>query len=494
MDKENDEIYSHVLKFTGLFGGVQGLNVLIGLVRNKFVALLLGPGGMGLVSLFNTTVQLISQATHLGISFSAVRHISEYYDAGDKEKAAHYVKVVRGWCLLTALLGMLVCVVLGPFLSNATFAWGNHTLHFILLAPAIGMIAVTGGETAILKGQRKLGALALVQITAALASLVISVPIYYFFWQAGIVPVIVLMAFVTMCATLWFSLRIFPLRLSGARGILGEGMEMVRLGVAFTLAGIVGSAAEMIVRSYLNVVGDLDVLGLYNAGYMLTITYAGMVFSAMETDFFPRLSGVNNDIEATNYTVNRQMEVSLLIVAPMLTALIALLPVLIPQLFTSEFLPVVPMAAQVTALAMFFKVLTLPVAYITLARGYSMSYLMLETAYFVVFVLLVVIGYQHWGLFGTGIAITLAHVFDYLMINLYAYKKYGYRVSVTVSRYAVVLLSLGFLAYACTILLDGIVYWIVELIVVLASGLYSLQILRKKTHLWQALIRRFRKG
>jgi hypothetical protein len=80
------------------------------------------------------------------------------------------------------------------------------------------------------------------------------------------------------------------------------------------------------------------------------------------------------------------------------------------------------------------------------------------------------------------------------MINLYSYKKYGYRVSVTVSRYAVVLLSLGFLAYACTILLDSIVYWLVELIVVLASGLYSLQILRKKTHLWQALIRRFRKG
>ena len=450
MARENDEIYSHVLKFTGLFGGVQGLNVLIGLVRNKFVALLLGPGGMGLVSLFNTTVQLISQATHLGISFSAVRHISEYYDAGDMEKAAHYVKVVRGWCLLTALLGMLLCVVLGPFLSNTTFAWGNHTLHFILLAPAVGMIAVTGGETAILKGQRKLGALALVQIVAALASLVISIPIYYFFWQAGIVPVIVLMAFVTMCATLWFSLRIFPLRLSGARGILGEGMEMVRLGVAFTLAGIVGSLAEMVVRSYLNVVGDLDVLGLYNAGYMLTITYAGMVFSAMETDYFPRLSGVNNDIEATNYTVNR------------------------------EFLPVVPMA-QVTALAMFFKVLTLPVAYITLARGYSMSYLMLESAYFVVFVLLVVIGYQHWGLLGTGIAITLAHVFDYLMINLYAYKKYGYRFSVTVSRYAVVLLSLGCLAYSCTILLDGIVYWIVEFIVVLASGLYMFQNLKSSS-------------
>lgn len=491
MNHECDDSYNHVLKFTGVFGGVQGLNVLVALVRNKFVALLLGPGGMGLVSLFNTTVQLISQATHLGISFSAVRHISEYYDAGETKKAAHEVKVVRGWCLLTALLGMLVCVVLGPLLSNVTFAWGNHTLHFILLAPAIGMLAITGGETAILKGQRKLGAIALIQIIAALASLVISIPIYYFFWQAGIVPVIVLMAFVTMCTTLWFSLRLFPLRLSGTQGILGEGMEMARLGVAFTLAGIVGSVAEMIVRSYLNVVGDLDVLGFYNAGYMLTITYAGMVFSAMETDYFPRLSAVNHDVEATNFTVNRQMEVSLLIVAPMLTALIALLPVLIPQLFTSEFLPVVPMA-QVTALAMFFKVMTLPVAYITLARGYSMTYLVLETAYFIIFVILIVISYQHWGLLGTGIAITLAHVFDYLMINIYAYKKYGYRSSAAVSRYAIVLFALGFLAYACTILLDGIVYWLVEFVLVVASCLYSLQTLRAKTHLWQKLMKKLR--
>ena len=156
-----------------------------------------------------------------------------------------------------------------------------------------------------------------------------------------------------------------------------------------------------------------------NAGYMLTITYAGMVFSAMETDYYPRLSAVNHDVAATNLTVNRQMEVSLLIVAPMLTALIALLPILIPYLFTSEFVPVVPMA-QVAALAMFFKVLTMPVAYITLARGYSMTYLMLEAAYYVAFVLLMVVGYQYWGLLGTGIAITLAHVFECLMINGYA--------------------------------------------------------------------------
>ena len=249
----------------------------------------------------------------------------------------------------------------------------------------------------------------------------------------------------------------------------------------------------MFVRAYLNVVGDLDVLGLYNAGYMIAITYAGMVFSAMESDYYPRLSGVNQDIVATNQTVNRQMEVSLLVVAPMLVALIALLPLLIPYLFTSEFVPVVPMA-QVTALAMFFKVMTLPVAYITLARGCSMAFLKLETAYYVVLVALIILGYRYWGLLGTGVAITLAHGFDMVMIQVYAHKKYGYRMSAAVSRYAFVLFLLGALAYAATIVLAGIVYWVVELMLVLASGLYSLQILRQKTHLWQALTRRFRKS
>jgi O-antigen/teichoic acid export membrane protein len=479
MEDRSQDSYSHVLKFTGIFGGVQGLNVLVGLVRNKFVALLLGPDGMGLVSLFNTTVQLISQATHLGISVSAVKHISEYYDAGDTEKAAHYVKVVRGWCLLTALLGMLVCVVAGPFLSNTTFSWGDHTLHFVLLAPAIGMIAITGGETAILKGQRKLGALALVQIVAALASLVIAIPIYYFFWQAGIVPVIVLMAFVTMCATLWFSLRIFPLQFRGARGILGEGMGMIRLGVAFTLAGVVGSGAEMFIRSFLNVIGSLDAVGLYNAGYMITITYAGLVFAAMESDYFPRLSAVNQDVEATNLMVNKQTEVSVLTIAPLLTSLIIFLPVLIPLLFSDQFLPIVAMT-QVAALAMFFKAMTLPVAYITLARGLSITYFILESAYYVALVVLVMLGYRHWGIWGTGLAITLAHLIEFLIINGYARWRYQYKQSSTVVKYGAVHLSIGLLAYILTMTVDEVAYWLLGVLLIVVSLAFSLWVLNQK--------------
>ncbi len=489
MNESEKGAYGHVLKYTGVFGGVQGLNVLVSLVRNKFVALLLGPSGMGLVTLFNTTVSFISQSTHFGISTSAVRQLSEFTD-DHHPQVVHFVKVVRAWSLLTALLGMLVCIAIGPFLSSTTFAWGDHSLHFILLAPAVGMLAVTGGETAILKGRRRLKSLALVQVGSVLAALFLSVPVYYFFGEAGIVPVIVLMALVTMLLTVRESYRLYPLRLKGAKGILGDGMEMVRLGVAFTLAGIIGSGAEMFIRSWLNVTADLDVLGLYNAGYMITITYAGMVFSAMESDYFPRLSAVNADMEATNETVNKQMEVSMLIAAPMLVGLIIFLPVLIPLFFSMKFMPVVAMT-QVAVLAMFFKAVTLPAAYITLARGYSLMFLFLEGTYFVVFVFLIIFGYEHWGLVGTGMAITLANVFDFVMINAVARWRYGYKMSPAVMKYSAIHILIGLLAYFTTITVGGYAYWVFGIGLTLVSLMFSLLILHQKTHLWERLRQKY---
>ena len=489
MSENEKGAYGQVVKYTGIFGGVQGLNVIVSLVRNKLAAVLLGPAGMGLVSLFNATVAFISQATGFGISMSAVRHISELTELGNEAQRSYYIKVVRAWSLLAALLGVLVCVAIGPFLSSNIFAWGNHTLHFILLAPAVGMIAITAGETAILKGTRQLKPLVVVQTFTILATLLLTVPAYYFFGQAGIVPVIVLMALVTLLLTVNYSYRLYPLQLSGSKGILGDGMEMIRLGVAFTLAGIVGAGSEMLIRSWLNLQGDLDAVGLYNAGYMITVTYASMVFSAMEADYFPRLSAVNADIVATNETVNKQMEVTMLIIAPMLVWMIVLLPVLTPLLLSGKFMPIVAMT-QVAALAMFFKAITLPTAYITLARGYSLIYLALETAYFVVFVLLVMFGYRHWGLFGTGLAITVANVFDFLMIHAVARFRYGYKMSSAVMRYSAIQILIGLLAFFTTITVDGFGYWVFGIGLWLVSLMFSLLILHQKTHLWAALMKR----
>ena len=410
MKKEDSkDRYSHILRYTGLFGGVQGLNILIGIVRNKLVAMILGPNGMGLISLFNSTIKLVSDSTSFGISMSAVRNISEDFDRQNIEKLEADVALVRSWSFLTALLGMFVCIAFSPLLSSFTFSWHGHTLHFIFLSPIVAMTAITGGELAVLKGVRRLKALAGISVYSVIGALLVSVPLYYIYKEKAIVPSLVIMAFIQMALTIAVSYKIFPLRLSLSRSVLRQGYSMIRLGIAFVFAGILGSGADFVIRSYISNVAGIDTVGLFNAGYMLTMTYVGTVFSAMETDFFPRLSGVSSLGFTFNRTVSNQIEVMLLLVSPLLVVFTFTLPILLPLLYTGKFLPALGMI-QIIVLAMYFRALKLPVEYIPLAKGDSLSYLFLEAFYDIVLVVLVIILFRKFGLTGAGVAVTLAGI------------------------------------------------------------------------------------
>ena len=406
MKEQRDESYGHVLKYTSLFGGVPGLVILISLVRNKAMALLLGAGGMGLNALLMSMQKFASQCTNLGISFGAVPKLSELHEQQADEQLRYNIQIIRLWSLIAAVLGFLFCIVASPLMNEVSFTWGDHTLHYAMLAISVAMMAVTGGETAIMKATRQLGKLARTQIYTVIATLIVSVPLYYFYGHSGVVPAIVLIAFATMLITIAYSYRTFPFRFDFRRSMLREGAGMIRLGLAFVFAAAVGSASEMAIRAYLNVVGSLDEVGLYNAAFMITITYAGMVFSAMESDFFPRLSGVASDIEATNNTVN---------------------------------------------------------------------------------IVAIVMGYRLWGIWGTGVAIVIAHVAENFFVTGYATWKFDYRTTSSVMRYAAIQMTIGFAAYAVTLLTDGWLYWITEAALTIVSTAYSVHILRQKTHLWERL-------
>jgi len=484
------EGYSHILKYTGIFGGVQGMNILVGIIRNKLVAMILAPAGMGLVSLFNSTINLLSNATNLGISMSAVKNISEVFDSGNTEKLQHIIKMIRSWSMITALVGMMLCVVLSPLLSEWTFGWGNHTWHFVLLSPVVALMAITGGEMAILKGTRRLRKIATISVYNVIAALFTSVPLYYFFGETAIVPSLIVMALTQMLLTISYSFKLYPLKVSTERSLLGEGMGMVRLGIAFVLAGVLGSGAEFLIRSYLSYHSSLETVGLYSAGYMMTMTYAGMVFSAMETDFFPRLSASNNLATTTNTIVNRQIEVSLLLVSPMLVFFMIGLPILLPLLYSGKFTPVIGMM-QITVLAMYFRAIKLPIAYLPLAKGDSGSYLFLEAIYDVLIVLAVVLAFNRWGLTGCGVAITVVGFIDFVVILIYTRYKYGYHLSANVIRYAAMQLPFGAMAFLVTFIENQLTYWSVGILVGCASLAVSIYILRQKTSLWESLRERW---
>lgn len=478
MEIENN--YKHIFKYTGLFGSVQGLNILIGLVRNKILAWLLGPAGLGLISIYNTASSLLQNSTNFGLQMSGVREISLAYDLNDEEEINRHIRILRSWSLLAALLGFLVCIASSNVLSLWAFSSNEYTLEFIFLAPVVAMAAISGGETAILKATRKLKQLTKISVLGVIGSLVVSVPLYYYLGNNGIIPSLVIIGIVQMLLATIYSYKYYPLNIKLKKTELAEGRNLLSIGSAFVIAGIFGSGAEFIIRAFLSDM-SVSLAGLYNAGYMITMTYAGMVFAAMETDYYPQLSAVSNDTDRMNGTTNRQIEVSLIIVAPMLAALMLFLPILIPLLFSGKFVPIIGMT-QIAIIAMYFRAINLPVAYIMLAKGDSKSYMLLELIYDILIVLTIIFGYNNWGLEGTGVALALSGLIDCICVVGYCCWKYDFSFSNRLLNDFLMQLGIAITTLLFVKFTSGWIYWLAGCLLVIASIFISYKMFKRKIH------------
>lgn len=422
----NEKTYDHVLKYTGLFGGVQGLTLLMGVARNKLVALLIGPAGLGFINMYNSVAGLIHKSTNLGLGFSAVKHISELSETADCNDLTEYVKTVRTWCFITALLGMALCCLFSHQISYWSFSSYEYTSEFCFLSPIIAMMTVTTGEMAIMKGLKQLKKVAITSACGALATLLVCIPVYSLFGMDGIVLSLLLCNASVLLVTLFFSCQALPWQINlRSATVLASGIPMVRLGIGYIIAGVFGQGAEYVIRTMIQEYSDIAHVGLYNSGYIMTVSYASMVFVAIEADFFPRLSAACKNVKSANRIINQQIEICVLLISPVLIGFVISMPYLIQILYSWEFNAAVPMAISAT-MFMFFKALTLPVAYLALARGDSKMFMTTELVYDIFIALAVPFAFKHYGLMGAGWAISAGGFIYFLLIHALYRFKYGY--------------------------------------------------------------------
>lgn len=408
--------FSHVLKYTGLMGAVQVLGILISVVRGKLTALLIGVAGVGLADIYNRSAELMGNSTNLGVSFSAVRRISKLHERGQREALARYVCLVRSWTVWTAAAGLLLTLLLSPLLSWLAFGSLAAVKYFLCLAPMVATLTLLGSELALLKGMRRLRALAYTTVLSALCSLLITAPLYWLLGTRGIVPVLVVTTLAVLCVTLRATTRLVPWRVRPfSWRFIRSGGHLLHLGVAYIAAGVLGSGAELLVRLFMVRTASVYAAGLYAAGLTLTVSYARLVFASMDSDFFPRLSAAVGRGGEASQVVCRQIDVLVMLMAPFLIVFCAALPVAVPLLYTGKFLGVIPMVLC-AAFYMYFKAVCQPIAMLSLAHADSWVYLLMELLYDAAFVVLVSAGFLFWGVAGAGVGLSLAYGLELLLI------------------------------------------------------------------------------
>ena len=417
--------YKSIFKATTLFGGVQVWNMLISIIRSKLTAMLLGPFGMGVTGLYTSSVEMIKSCTNFGLSSSGVKYIASAHGEGGVSKSSRVVAVFHRLMLLTGMLGLLGVVVLSPYLSRSAFGNNDHILAFVFLSTTLLFQQMSAGYLAELQGFRQLKSLAKASLIGSLLSLVTTVPLYYFFGVSGIVPVLIIASLSSLILNWLFATKIKKEKVQlSFKDVLKEGKEMIVMGIAMTLTGILGTIVAYVIRVFISRNGGTEEVGLYTAGMTILNTYVGMVFTAMSTDYFPRLSYNKKSISI----VNQQAEISLVLLGMVLPLFIAVSPFVIVILYSNSFLPITDFLKW-GSVGVIMKALSWAISFLFIAKGDLKIFVTNEIVAKLFSLGSSLIGYHLWGIEGLGIAYVVSYSVYLIWVYCVSRKKYGLRLS-----------------------------------------------------------------
>lgn len=422
--------YRSIVKATTTFGGLQVFQILINLIKGKFVALLLGASGIGMTSLFTSGLSMITTLSGFGLNNSAVRDISQSFESGDLIRLSKIVKIFRILLFFCASIGTIILCVASPFLSKYTFGNYNYTVSFIFLSIMLVATLLTQGNTSILQGTRRLKDTAKSTFFGSIISLLFSLPFYYFFGLKGIVPALIVSSIGTFFASRHFAKKIVLTKQIVDRAeIIYVGKEMGKLGLAMILAQLIGQVSIYIVNSYISKLGGFADVGYYQAAMSMTSQAVTLIFAAMGADYYPRLVAVCNDKVRMSETVNQQGEILLLIAFPLLTCFMIFSPLIIYLLLSPKFF-VITNIIRLISFGMLFKVISYSIGYISFAKGDKKTFLILEGVIGNILPLIFnILGYRIAGLKGLAISFILIFMFYSIIVSIVAYKLYDFQIS-----------------------------------------------------------------
>ena len=113
--------YKQILKATSLFSGVQLLNILFSLIKSKFAAILIGSIGMGILGLFNSTLNLASVVSKLGLDISSVKEIAFAKQNISSEKVDSIIYILKKLIWISGLIGSAFIIIFSTYLSKLIF-------------------------------------------------------------------------------------------------------------------------------------------------------------------------------------------------------------------------------------------------------------------------------------------------------------------------------------------------------------------------------------
>jgi PST family polysaccharide transporter len=322
---------------TSVVGGATFGALLIGLIRNKAVALIGGPSAVGLLGLFASVVSMAASFAMFGLNTSAVRELAPHRP--DVSEAARVRRAIWTMAWPLAVAGAITLW----FTRNtvAELSIGSTAYAAAVGWLAVGVAATVIGECqlAVLQAYGRLTDLARVRLWGSAAATLVGVGAVYRLGLPGIVVAVVAIPVMPALFAAWVG-RDLPSsewRRTAAEPLSDHWRSLATIGGMVMITSAIGSLTQLSIRALITHELGLDSAGFFHAASSIMSVNLSLVLNAMAADYYPRVSIVADDTKAVSSILNQQLHVALMLAGPALAATSLAAPVVLKVLYSDAF-------------------------------------------------------------------------------------------------------------------------------------------------------------
>ena len=333
----------------GLLGAQRAAVLLLGAVRTKIVATVLGPAGLGLLSQASSLVELLRQVANVGTGRGFLRLVAEQGASGDTARLERLI--LTAGTLVGLLSGILAasCVGFAPAIAAGVFGDAGRA-PLVTLCGLILVASVPGAMAGrILNGLldfRAYGALMVAQSLAGVVAMALLAP------RAGLAGgVAAFLAAEVVGAGLGFALLrrrvLSPLGLSlrPRAPDLESLRRLLRYAGALSVTSLAAAGAALLVRTDMLVRLGPEANGLYQVAWQVGQNYLGILAASLWSYGMPKIASHLEDAEAIGSLQNDFLCIALALLAPGILILLVSREFWVPILFSVKFLGAGPILA-----------------------------------------------------------------------------------------------------------------------------------------------------
>jgi PST family polysaccharide transporter len=338
---------SELVRSVGLLSLHRVVLMVLGALRTKVAAAMLGPSGMGLLAQAASFRDLIRQLSMLGSPNGFLKLFAEALGRNDQHALERLIRTAFWLFGSLALAVALGCVVIAPRLSLWVFDDASFAPLIVLCS--VGLLFAVPGTlvTRMFAGSLQFRTYVQLAIFDSVVGLLAMTALVVVFGLTGaVVALVVAEAVALACGVVLFVRRLArPLALElRPRGPDPETVRrLVRFAGVLALTSVAAAGSALFVRGEIIRGFGSEANGYYQVAWQVGQNYLGILSTSLWSYGMPKVATKLGDPAAITTLQNDFLRIALAVLAPGIVVLLCAREIWVPLLYTPAFLAAGPM-------------------------------------------------------------------------------------------------------------------------------------------------------